>query len=76
MYKRVLLVFPDYKGGHYGALRPPAGLGYIAEILEKSNIKYDVVDMAAGFSTKKLKRTGNKGSTRCVYLTLRSKNQL
>jgi anaerobic magnesium-protoporphyrin IX monomethyl ester cyclase len=55
MYKRVLLVFPDYKGGHYGALRPPAGLGYIAEILEKSNIKYDVVDMAAGFSTKKLK---------------------
>ncbi len=49
-YSRVLLVFPDYKGGHFGALRPPAGLGYIAETLKASSIEYDIVDMAAGAS--------------------------
>ncbi|RJQ47410.1 MAG: radical SAM protein [Nitrospiraceae bacterium] len=54
-YKKVLLVFPDYKGGHFGALRPPAGLGYIAETLKAHNIEYDVVDMAAGASMEELK---------------------
>ena len=54
-YKKVLLVFPDYKGGHYGALRPPAGLGYIAETLKTAGIEYDVIDMAAGYSTSDLK---------------------
>lgn len=49
-YHRVLLVFPDYKGGHFGALRPPAGLGYIAETLKANSIEYDVLDMAAGAS--------------------------
>ena len=47
-YGRVLLLFPDYKGGHFGALRPPAGLGYIAETLRSAGVEYDVVDMAAG----------------------------
>lgn len=55
-YSKVLLVFPDYKGGHYGALRPPAGLGYIAETLKTANIDYDIVDMAAGYSTSDLKK--------------------
>ncbi len=49
-YRRVLLVFPDYRGGHFGALRPPAGLGYIAETLKANGIEYDVTDMAAGAS--------------------------
>jgi anaerobic magnesium-protoporphyrin IX monomethyl ester cyclase len=49
-FKRVLLLFPDYKGGHYGALRPPAGLGYLAETLKGNAIGYDILDMAAGFS--------------------------
>jgi radical SAM superfamily enzyme YgiQ (UPF0313 family) len=55
-YKKILLVFPDYKGGHYGALRPPAGLGYIAETLKRDGIDYDVLDMAAGYSTADLKQ--------------------
>lgn len=54
-YSKVLLVFPDYKGGHYGALRPPAGLGYIAKSLKAANIDYDLVDMAAGHSESYLK---------------------
>lgn len=53
-YKRVLLLFPDYKGGHFGALKPPAGLGYIAEALKTNNIEYDVVDMLAGASPASL----------------------
>lgn len=55
-YNRVLLVFPDYKGGHFGALRPPAGLGYIAETLKANSIDYDVIDMAAGASMDELNK--------------------
>lgn len=54
-YKKVLLLFPDYKGGHFGALRPPAGLGYIAETLKTNNIDYDLLDMAAGGTFDDLK---------------------
>ena len=46
-YKRVLLLFPDYKGGHFGALRPSCRLGYLAEALKRSNIEHDILDMAA-----------------------------
>jgi radical SAM superfamily enzyme YgiQ (UPF0313 family) len=53
-YKKVLLVFPDYKGGHFGALRPPAGLGYIAEALAIHKIEYEVCDMAVGFGIEDL----------------------
>ena len=28
-YKKVLLLFSDYAGGYFGALRPPAGIGYL-----------------------------------------------
>lgn len=54
-YKKVLLLFPDYKGGHFGALRPPAGLGYLAETLKVNDVEYDVLDMAVGYSTDDLK---------------------
>ncbi|OHB87735.1 MAG: hypothetical protein A3D13_05505 [Planctomycetes bacterium RIFCSPHIGHO2_02_FULL_40_12] len=47
-YKKVLLLFPDYKGGYFGALRPPAGIGYLAQILQEEGIEYDVLDMATG----------------------------
>ncbi len=58
-YKKILLLFPDYKGGHFGALRPPAGLGYIAAALKKNNIEYDVLDMAAGASVSNLQERIN-----------------
>ncbi len=54
-YKKALLLFPDYKGGHFGALRPPAGLGYLAETLKVNDVEYDVLDMAVGYSTDDLK---------------------
>ena len=54
-YKKVLLLFPDYKGGYFGALRPPAGIGYLAQILQEEGIEYDVLDMATGFDLDTLK---------------------
>ena len=41
-------MFPDYAGGHFGALRPPAGIGYLAQMLQEEGIEYDVLDMAVG----------------------------
>lgn len=55
-YHRVLLVFPDYKGGHFGALKPPAGLGYIAETLKVNSIEHDFIDMLAGADEADLDR--------------------
>ena len=54
-FRRVLLLIPDYKGGHFGALKPPAGLGYIAETLKQRGIEYDVLDMSVGYTTKDLR---------------------
>lgn len=54
-YKKVLLLFPDYKGGYFGALRPPAGIGYLAQILQEEGIEYDVLDMATGCDLDTLK---------------------
>ncbi len=56
-YKKVLLLFPDYKGGHFGALRPPAGIGYLAQALQEEGIEYDVLDMATGCDIDNLKAT-------------------
>ncbi len=54
-YKKVLLLFPDYEGGYYGALRPPAGIGYLAQILQDEGIEYEVLDMAIGCDLDTLK---------------------
>ena len=54
-YKKVLLLFPDYAGGHFGALRPPAGIGYLAQMLQEEGVEYDVLDMAAGGNLHTLK---------------------
>ncbi|MBO06299.1 MAG: hypothetical protein CMI58_04605 [Parcubacteria group bacterium] len=47
-YKKVLLLFPDYAGGYFGALRPPAGIGYLAQILQENRVEYDILDLATG----------------------------
>jgi anaerobic magnesium-protoporphyrin IX monomethyl ester cyclase len=54
-YKKVLLLFPDYEGGYYGALRPPAGIGYLAQILQEEGVEYEVLDMATGRNLDTLK---------------------
>ena len=48
-------MFPDYAGGHFGALRPPAGIGYLAQMLQEEGVEYDVLDMAAGGNLHALK---------------------
>jgi glycosyltransferase involved in cell wall biosynthesis/radical SAM superfamily enzyme YgiQ (UPF0313 family) len=55
-YKRVLLIFPDYAGGHYGALRPPAGVGYLAQVLQEGGVEHDVLDMSLGGGLSTLKK--------------------
>jgi len=47
-FKKALLINPYYPHTRFGAFRPPAGLGYIAEALKRGNIEYDVLDMALG----------------------------
>jgi len=51
-YKKVLLVNPYYPHTRFGAFRPSAGLGYIAEALKRHGIEYEVMDMALGYRTK------------------------
>ena len=54
-FKKTILLNPLYKGSHYsrgGAL--PAGLGYIAEMLEERGIDYDVLDMTLGYDFEDL----------------------
>ncbi len=54
-YRKVLLLFPDYAGGHFGALRPPAGIGYLAQMLQDEGVEYEVLDMATGCNLSTLR---------------------
>ncbi len=54
-YKKVLLVNTSIDNTYLGPIRPPAGLGYVAQALEDNNIDYDVVDMLLGYKEKDLK---------------------
>ena len=71
-YKRVLLLFPDYKGGHFGALRPPARIGYLAEALKRNNIDYDILDMAVGYSTDDLRNKINSFNPDLIGISMMS----
>jgi len=53
-FNRVFLINPRYPGTYFGAIRPPVGLGYIAESLKKANIEYDVLDMTLGYGLRRL----------------------
>jgi len=52
-FNKVLLVNPKTAADWVG-LRPPAGLGYIAQALQENDIEYDILDMQLGYSQKKL----------------------
>lgn len=52
-FNRVLLVQPKTPGEWVG-VRPPAGLGYIAQALCENGIEYDIFDMQLGYSHKRL----------------------
>ena len=53
-YNRVLLVNPDIPDSYLGSVRPPPGLGYIAEVLQQHSVEHDVLDMTLGYDFKEL----------------------
>lgn len=53
-YKRVLLINTSVPNSYLGPIRPPAGLGYVAQALQDSGIDYDVIDLLLGYSEKEL----------------------
>ncbi len=55
-YNRVLLVNSILATSNTGALRPTAGIGYIAETLSQNKITYDAIDMALGYKMHHLKQ--------------------
>jgi len=55
-YNRVLLVNSILATSNTGALRPTAGIGYIAEILSQNKITYDVIDTALGYKMHHLQK--------------------
>ena len=71
-YKKVLLLFSDYAGGHFGALRPPAGIGYLAQMLQEEGIEYDVLDMSAGGDLHTLKKKLSSFKPDLVAISLMS----
>ncbi|MCM0083489.1 B12-binding domain-containing radical SAM protein [Geomonas sp. Red32] len=46
-YRRVLFVYPNYPGNHYGGENqfPPMGIGYLCEVLEGIGVETALVDM-------------------------------
>lgn len=54
-FQRVLLVSPPSLS-RYGGLRVPAGIGYIAQVLDDNSIDYDYADMRIGYSWRYLKK--------------------
>jgi len=61
MFKRVLLIAPP-SSTYFGALRPPSGLGYLAESLLAAGIEYAVEDM-------RMQRRGSAARLRKVVAT-------
>lgn len=54
-YQKILLINPSSKS-ELGGSRPPAGLGYIAQILAENGIEYKVLDMRLGYKIKDVQR--------------------
>jgi len=52
-HKRILLVNPLINA-EWRVMRPPLGLGYIAENLSRRGIEYDVIDLNLGYGFKDL----------------------
>jgi len=55
MFKRVLLIAPP-SSSYLGALRPPTGLGYLAQSLLEEGIEYAIEDIRAGGHLSALRR--------------------
>ena len=53
-YKKVLLVNPHIPKAYMGPIRPPIGLGYLAQYLSLHGVEYDILDMTLGYKLKDL----------------------
>ncbi|MDP1808386.1 MAG: radical SAM protein [Actinomycetota bacterium] len=53
-YSKILLVNMSIPNSYLGPIRPPAGLGYVAQALEDHGFEYDVIDMLLGYSANDL----------------------
>ncbi len=56
--KRIILVYPDYRGGVFSDTSLPVGLGYVAKSLEIAGIEYEVVDLNIDSSDELTRRIG------------------
>ena len=56
MYKRVTLITPPTFESHWGAVRPPVGLGYLSERLQQQGIEHQIIDMGLGYSVKQVQQ--------------------
>jgi anaerobic magnesium-protoporphyrin IX monomethyl ester cyclase len=54
-FRKVILISP-LSSSRYGGLRVPAGIGYIAQVLQDHSIEYDCVDMRLGYTFGYLKK--------------------
>lgn len=51
-FDRIVLVNPSYSGSHWGAVRPPVGLGYLSEMLTSKDIAHRIIDICPPDYTK------------------------
>jgi radical SAM superfamily enzyme YgiQ (UPF0313 family) len=68
-FDKVFLINPPV-GAHYGALRPPAGLGYIAQTLWQHGVEYKVLDMLLGYRYADLRQKIAAFNPRVIGLTM------
>ncbi len=52
MFKRVSLIYPPTYESKWGAIRPPIGMGYLSETLQRQGIDHQIIDMSLGYSLK------------------------
>ena len=56
MFRRVSLIYPPSFESHWGAIRPPVGLGYLSETLLQQGVEHQVIDMGLGYSVKQVRK--------------------
>jgi len=64
------LVNPPVPGAYMGPIRPPVGLGYLAESLRFRGVEYDILDMTLGQRAKDLFKKVNEFKPDLIGLTL------
>jgi len=56
VYRRVSLIYPPTFESHWGAIRPPVGLGYLSEMLQRQGVEHQVIDMGLGYSVGQVRK--------------------